>query len=103
MNDLIALAGFIGALALIIAVSTGNPIGWLLREIALARADAWGESPSLPQDILTARNDPRCRRMVIRQRLEGQRLRRDGVTPRVRISCAWTTNPNAYRFAREAR
>jgi hypothetical protein len=102
MKDLLSLGIYLSILVGIVALSSPMSfVEWLRREWRLIREDSWAVATRDPH-LLTAKHDPRCRRMVIRLRSMGVHLRNSGVRPRVEISSTWQNdaNPNAYRFAR---
>ena len=100
MGELAVILLF-GLLAFLMSRGVGF-VAWLRRELQLARAETWAQQPQIAAGVLTVREDPRCRQMVIRQRSKGVYLRREGVKPRVRISAAWEHRADAFRFPRAA-
>jgi hypothetical protein len=100
--EFFALAALVAAFAVVLALTSGDPLRWIDQEIERMAADFWiPDPPELLQPL--TRLDPPCRRMVIRQRSLGVYMRRQGVAPRVDISAAWVHDERAFRFVRATR
>lgn len=74
MNDLFALAVFFAALALVIALSSGDLIAWAREEWRLLRLHTWAPDAAQPCTL----RDERVALMVLKQRALGKRMRRQG-------------------------
>lgn len=75
---------------------------WLRDEKRLLSELTFGDGVyhDRPTPAIFTRADPACRRMEIRQRVEANRLRREGVGLRVPVSSAWVHDERAFRFVR---
>lgn len=87
MNDLFALAVFFAALALVIALSSGDLLAWFREEWRLLRLHTWAPDVAPPCTL----RDERALRIAIKRDAAVQKMRRHGIKTLLEGRKAWQT------------